>query len=104
MAGHATEDLDGGLHAAAWHQLTYRLCDQAPETADHIALGCVLAREVWHSLFRRCNLEHLMPTADVALIDWWPDGLHPSSTQEGFRLPGLPHDLDTVEGAELSGL
>ena len=52
---------------------TCPLCDQEPETADHIVAGCVYAREVWHNLLRRCNLIALVPAADAKLIEWWPD-------------------------------
>ncbi|KAK1664170.1 hypothetical protein QYE76_052329 [Lolium multiflorum] len=45
----------------------------APETADHLALGCVLGREVWHATLQHCNLSHLTPLADDMLIEWWPD-------------------------------
>ena len=48
-------------------------CDQVPETADHIAVGCVFVREVWHNLLRRCNLLMHIPAADDKLIEWWPD-------------------------------
>jgi hypothetical protein len=35
-------------------------CDQEPETADHLALGCVLARVVWQYALQRCNLQYLI--------------------------------------------
>jgi hypothetical protein len=36
-------------------------------------VGCVFAREVWHNLFRRCNLIAHIPAADAKLIEWWPN-------------------------------
>ncbi|CAM0911794.1 unnamed protein product [Alopecurus aequalis] len=62
------------------------LCDQEPETADHIAVGCVLAREVWHATLSRCNLHHLTPEAGAALIDWWPEARLrvPRQSRKGF--------------------
>ncbi|CAM0911182.1 unnamed protein product [Alopecurus aequalis] len=62
------------------------LCDQDPETADHLALGCVFAREIWHTLLRRCDLSAFVPGADDALIDWWPDVrlCVPSRDRKGF--------------------
>jgi hypothetical protein len=48
------------------------LYDQDDETSDHLAVGCVLAREVWHSALQRCNLQHLTPEANSSLIEWWP--------------------------------
>ena len=49
------------------------LCDQEDETADHISVRCVLAREIWHSTLSRCNLQHLTPDVDATLIGWWPE-------------------------------
>ncbi|XP_071685214.1 uncharacterized protein [Lolium perenne] len=62
------------------------LCEQALETADHLALGCVLSREVWHATLQRCNLSHLMPLAGDMLIEWWPDSRRrvPQQLRRGF--------------------
>jgi len=38
------------------------LCDQEDETADHLLLGCVFTREVWHRLLRSFRLP-LQPPA-----------------------------------------
>ena len=62
------------------------LCDQAAETADHLALGCVYAREVWHSKLTHCGLGHLVPTPNDSLIEWWPGSrdLIPPAERKGF--------------------
>lgn len=62
------------------------LCDQEDETADHIATGCVFAREVWFSTLSSCGLAHLVPLHAPALIDWWPDSRAalPSPARKGF--------------------
>jgi hypothetical protein len=62
------------------------LCEQESETADHIAVGCVLAREVWYNTLRRCDLQHLTPIADDELIRWWPDARQrvPRPQRKGF--------------------
>ena len=52
------------------------LCDQLPETADHIALGCVFARQTWHGVLSRCGLEAATPNQNDKLIDWWPAERH----------------------------
>jgi hypothetical protein len=44
-------------------------CDQEPETSDHLALGCVLARVVWQYALQRCNLEYLIAAADASLTN-----------------------------------
>jgi hypothetical protein len=58
-----------GLNA----RVTCPLCEQENETANHIAVGCVLVREVWYNSLQRCNLQHLTPAADDELIRWWPE-------------------------------
>jgi hypothetical protein len=62
------------------------LCEQESETANHIAVGCVLAREVWYSTLRRCDLQHLTPIADDELIRWWPEARQrvPRPHRKGF--------------------
>ena len=62
------------------------LCDQEPETADHLAVGCVFVREVWNNLLRRCNLLTHIPVADGKLIEWWPDERRrvPKPQRKGF--------------------
>ena len=62
------------------------LCDQAPETADHLALGCVFAREVWTKVLHRCNLDLLVPRDGDSLIEWWPDARRraPPRSRKGF--------------------
>lgn len=65
---------------------TCPLCDQEDETADHLAVGCVLAREVWHATLLRCNLQHLTPEPDAELIEWWPEARRrvPPQHRKGF--------------------
>jgi hypothetical protein len=62
------------------------LCEQDLETADHLAVGCVFAREVWHALLQRCNLLGHMPTADAKLIEWWLEERQrvPQPQRKGF--------------------
>ena len=72
------------------HRLNYHtncpLCDQDPETSDHLALGCVFAREVWYNILRHCNLDTLVPRAADSLIEWWPDARRraPTRSRKGF--------------------
>lgn len=62
------------------------LCEQEAETADHLALGCVFAREVWHSALARCGLGQLVPSMDATLIEWWPASraMIPKERRKGF--------------------
>jgi len=47
------------------------MCDQEPETMDHILIGCSFSREVWHIWFARIWLQ--VPSADdgEAALEWW---------------------------------
>ena len=47
------------------------LCDQLPETTDHLLVACVFAREVWQRLLSANGLDHLHPLSDSRLVDWW---------------------------------
>jgi hypothetical protein len=35
------------------------MCDQEPETMDHIIPGCAFSREVWHLCLARLHLQGL---------------------------------------------
>ena len=47
------------------------ICDQQDETTDHLLASCVFTCEVWHRLLSRAGLEHLVPSDDSCLVDWW---------------------------------
>jgi hypothetical protein len=47
------------------------MCQQASETLDHIVLGCVFSREVWHRLLSRLHLQDLTVGGDLDLFVWW---------------------------------
>jgi len=52
------------------------LCGQEPETASHLFLGCVFAREIWFKLLHPIGWVSIMPQQEEILADWW------------LRLPG----------------
>jgi hypothetical protein len=56
------------------------LCDQQDETRDHLLSSCVYTREVWHRLLVLVGFQHLSPTTDSTLADWWQ--------QSRMRVPG----------------
>ena len=62
------------------------LCEQEAETADHLALGCVFAREVWHSALWRYGLGQLVPAMDATLTEWWAANraMIPKERRKGF--------------------
>lgn len=47
------------------------LCGQADETTNHLLVGCVFTREVWHRLLARAGRQDLGPSAASTLADWW---------------------------------
>ena len=56
-----------GLH----HPLRCPLCDQEQETIEHLLIGCVVAREVWHEVLQEWHMEEWMPGPDARLLEWW---------------------------------
>jgi hypothetical protein len=47
------------------------LCNQEPETIQHLLLGCVVAREVWTWALSRWGKLGWLPAADEDLVSWW---------------------------------
>ena len=48
------------------------LCNQSPETIDHLLVGCPFSRELWYKIFLRLGWQRLTPDANVvSLADWW---------------------------------
>jgi hypothetical protein len=62
------------------------LCDQASETMDHLLLGCVYNREVWHLCLTRFHLHHIIPDDGSTLMEWWTVSrkLVPKQLRRGF--------------------
>lgn len=50
---------------------SYIMCLQASETLDHIVLGCVFSRDVWHRLLSRIGLAALAAIHNVDIFVWW---------------------------------
>jgi hypothetical protein len=47
------------------------LCGQAPESGDHLFLGCVFTRELWFKLLAPVGLAALVPSSEERLDSWW---------------------------------
>jgi hypothetical protein len=47
------------------------ICLQEEETADHILLQCVAAREVWHMCRERLEMNYEEPTRESTIQEWW---------------------------------
>jgi hypothetical protein len=53
------------------HSSACFVCDQEEDTADHIILQCVVARETWHRCGRALGLIFQMPMENSRVVDWW---------------------------------
>lgn len=54
------------------HPARCPLCDQAPETINHLLVGCSFARDFWFSLLRSVGLQPLSPQpTDLSFDRWW---------------------------------
>lgn len=48
------------------------LCDQEPDTIDHLLVGCVFARTFWFRLLGQVNLQGLAPQmGEENTMQWW---------------------------------
>lgn len=47
------------------------LCGQSAETVDHLLLGCVFTRQLWHALLAPMGLLSLVPQAEEDVAHWW---------------------------------
>ena len=56
-----------GLQSSA----TCVLCDQLPETIDHILLGCCFSKEVWHMCLSRLHLQEFVSVNEEPAMCWW---------------------------------
>jgi hypothetical protein len=55
------------------------LCDQEPETLQHLLLGCVVARETWAWALRCWGREEWLPDPDTDLLEWWTSRACPTA-------------------------
>lgn len=48
------------------------LCDQAPETLDHLLMPCVFLRQFWFFFVSLIGLAVLAPQlGEISFLDWW---------------------------------
>lgn len=54
------------------HHEACPFCDQEDESIDHLLVGCVFARQLWHTLLQRIGQVSLTPQpSEVVFDDWW---------------------------------
>ncbi|PNT77753.1 hypothetical protein BRADI_1g68395v3, partial [Brachypodium distachyon] len=61
------------------------LCDQEEESISHLLLGCVLARQVWDTLFSAWGHRECVPSAGACLRDWWSTLSFQRRARKDFR-------------------
>lgn len=66
------------------------LCDQVPETADHLCLHCPFARKVWNLMESVLETKYIraIPDANKGVEDWW-----------NSELMGMPDKARRVKAA-----
>lgn len=74
------------------------LCNQEPETADHLLVGCVVTRELWSSLLAPLGLQTLAPTREEDATLWWLREWR--QIDKAFRHHDLAARMDCLEGEE----
>uniref|UniRef100_A0A453F1S1 Reverse transcriptase zinc-binding domain-containing protein n=1 Tax=Aegilops tauschii subsp. strangulata TaxID=200361 RepID=A0A453F1S1_AEGTS len=47
------------------------LCDQDPETIQHLLLACPFAKQIWHLILDWTHIPAQTPANDTILMDWW---------------------------------
>jgi hypothetical protein len=64
------------------------LCDQEEETAQHILVGCVFAREFWFKVLSPLGVTANVPSQnDQTLVEWWRKSCRrtPKEKRKGFN-------------------
>lgn len=60
------------LAARGWpHNAVCSLCDQSPESAAHLMLGCSFTKEIWHLLFSQWPKMARAAGESSSLRSWW---------------------------------
>jgi hypothetical protein len=69
------------------HPSSCPLCDQEPETINHLLVSCVFARIFWYNLLRKFGLDILAPQLGLtSFLEWWE---MVSETVQGMVKKGL---------------
>jgi hypothetical protein len=58
-------------HGLQAHTSACYVCLQEEDTAEHILMQCVVAREVWHSCSQALGVTFQAPATDSNLQEWW---------------------------------
>ena len=75
------------------------LCDQEQETAVHLSLECVYAREVWLLMDWSVGLVQV-PEPGLEIEDWWKASISQLPKEDRSRATHV-YGLEHLEGKEL---
>jgi hypothetical protein len=54
------------------HPIRCPLCDQEPESIDHLLVSCVFSRVFWYNLLRKFGLHSVSPQqVETSFFGWW---------------------------------
>ena len=53
------------------HHRRCLLCDQAPETIQHLLLAWPFSRQIWHAILDWTRIPLQPPNSEPTLMDWW---------------------------------
>lgn len=53
------------------HPARCPLCDQAPETMQHLLLACPFSRQVWFEILSWLRMQCRPPDGEATLNEWW---------------------------------
>ncbi|KAE8778192.1 hypothetical protein D1007_48961 [Hordeum vulgare] len=71
----ASQDRCWTTERLARHGLTHHprclLCDQEPESMQHLLLACPFTKQTWHGIMSWLRLPTPVPDQDATLHDWW---------------------------------
>jgi len=62
------------------------LCDQEPETSDHLFASCSVTLQVWHAIFATLGVNLSLPRIACSIMERWLEfrALLPGNWQKGF--------------------
>ena len=69
-----------------WRHTNCPLCDQEPETCDHLFASCTMTLQVWYEVSAALGVNLSLPRAPCSVRERWCvfRALLPGSSQKGF--------------------
>ncbi|KAF8688277.1 hypothetical protein HU200_042330 [Digitaria exilis] len=65
------------------------LCDQEPESAEHLILNCVYAKEVWIRMSQETGGLLQVPLHGLSMEEWWNSNLQGREKKQQIRRASL---------------